>query len=236
MSILPAGRKGKNLLVKHRPVEFSRWPVFKKTRRFGLQPVLFASNPWSIIRDRIRNDSLASVKPEALAFVDQSEDYFRAATQSATVATKPVLMYYSFLNLAKAFVLHKRTLTTITVAKHGLSEHLPVGGAELTDAYLEVFKTGSTVNVFDAFYLALTGTHSTASKKTINVVELLPQILQGHRIWCGMEAETERFISIERIRIINDSAARSMWLALYFNASDLARLSVSRKNYSVLPA
>ena len=41
---------------------------------------------------------------EASAYVDQAEDYFRAAILAETSATRPVLFYYTFLNIAKAFI------------------------------------------------------------------------------------------------------------------------------------
>ena len=229
MPVLPKGREGRRLLIKHRPVDFSRWPAYKTTRRYGLQPIIFASNPWGIIRDQLTKRVSATTKPEALAFIDQAEDYFRAASQTSTAATKPVLYYYSFLNLAKAFVLHRKVLPTIPKAKHGLSETLPDGGAELIDAYMDAYVNGANVNIFDAFHEALTGKHFTNSSKRIDVVNLLPQILQGHRIWCGIEGETERFISIENIRLLHDASKNSLWSALYFDAADLGRLCVSRR-------
>jgi hypothetical protein len=171
----------------------------------------------------------ATTKPEALAFIDQAEDYFRAASKTSTAATKPVLYYYSFLNLAKAFVLHRKPFSTIPIAKHGLSEKLPAGGRELIDAYMDAYTNGRNINVFDAFHEALTETHFTSSRKRIDVINILPQILQGHRIWCGITSETERFISIDNIRILCDSSKKSLWAALYFDAADLGRLGVSRR-------
>jgi hypothetical protein len=59
------------------------------------------------------------------------------------------------------------------------------------------------------------------------VPHLMPQILQGHRLWCAAAEETERFISIARIDIRQDSAAKQIWVNLNFYEDDITRLDVS---------
>lgn len=236
MPPLSAPRQGSPVLVKRRPVGFSRWPASRTTRRFGLQPVLFASSPWQIIRDAVRRSTPRASQDEALAFVDQAEDYLRAATDTATVATQPVLTYYSFLNLAKAFLLSTRTLSAIPKAKHGLSEQLPAGGTELEDAYLEAFRTrpsATTINVFDKLHLASTGHPLRNRRVVLDVRNILPQILQGHRLWCSAKGSRERFISVEEVGLHHDASTRRMWVRLLLFDDDLTRLGVSGRSLLV---
>ncbi len=105
MPQLPDAREGSVLKIKGRLVEFSPWPVARTTRRYGTQSRIFVTNPWAIIRGAINKRCPASAKAQAHAFRDQAEDYFNAARNAGLLAAKPVLLYYSLLNLAKTYVL-----------------------------------------------------------------------------------------------------------------------------------
>lgn len=224
-------REGSPLLIKKRPAEFSYWPVKKTSRRYGIQSTLFASSPWPIMRSSIQDELPCSLAEEAKSYVDQAEDYFRAAEDAGMSATRPVLFYYSFLNIAKAFIVLRSKISRAS-AKHGISEQLPLGGMELLDATLDIYRTSSkTFNVYDSFKSCLTGSPISAKKVAVRVPDLMPQLLQGHRIWCGIKGETERFISLERIRLLSDSKSKKIWLALYVYAGDLSRLGYSRKRF-----
>ena len=183
------------------------------------------------MRSAIQSELTNSKADEASSYIDQAEDYFRAAVSAETSATRPVLFYYSFLNIAKAFIT-LRTNSSRSPAKHGLSEQLATGGAELTDAFLYAYRTNaSSYNIYDSLKRALTGSAISTSRIRIDVSDLLPQILQGHRIWCSIQTETERFISLDRIRFLSDSKSKTMWLAIYVIADDLSRLALSRKKF-----
>src|SRR5262245_537267 len=104
---LPPPKAGTELRVLHRKVNYSFWPMGRTTRRFGLQSRVFATDPWSVIRHSIEKRCAAASKVQAQAFRAQSQDYFRAADVAGLFTARPVLLYYSFLNLVKAFVLTK---------------------------------------------------------------------------------------------------------------------------------
>jgi hypothetical protein len=71
---------------------------------------------------------------------------------------KPVLLYYSFLNLVKAFVLTKGQRVEYAAAFHGLKERLqPANGRELFESVLEAIPSGQNVNIFDDFLVSLRG-------------------------------------------------------------------------------
>ncbi len=231
MPIRPNSRKGQAITIKRRPVEFSRWPVNRTTRRYALQPIIFANSPWNIIRNKLTDTSTNNPdeKREALAFVDQAEDYFTAARHTLTIATKPVLFYYSFLNLAKAFIIHRKILSTLPSAKHGLSEERLKNGQELINTNIKAYGGNRHNNIFDAFYKALTGNNFTTSERVIKIIDVLPQILQGHRIWCGITDKPERFISIADFGLMDDPEKKSLWSTLYFDETDLSRLDLTSR-------
>lgn len=226
MPILPDPRDGQDLKIMGRLVAFSAYPVTRTTRRFGIQSRVFATNPWSIIRAAVHRRCPAAGKDQALAFLDQAEDYFNAAKNAGLLAAKPVLIYYSLLNLAKTYVLTVNGRTLYERAYHGLSDRLPPGGTELDDSFLEAVPNGVNVNVFDDFLAAVTGSGLPGNTQ-FHIKYLLPQILQGHRLWAMGANEKERFISVDRISIRQDPHAKQIWLQLESSEDDLSRLSVT---------
>ena len=188
MPPLREARPGDALRVKGRLVDFSYWPMKRSTRRYGLQSRVFATDPWAIIRQSINEQCTAESREQAQAFCAQAEDYFRAADVAGLFTTQPILLYYSFLNLEKAFALTRGVRPLYARAAHGLAEAVPEGGDELADSFLTGFKQRNSPtakqNVFNDFLKALEFP-SLGSKKLFEMSALLPQILQGHRLWCG---------------------------------------------------
>src|SRR5215510_1723987 len=104
MPPLPQPRVGQLLRIKERPLEFSFWPMERTTRRYGLGTRVFATDPWTVIRRSIETRCPATVVKAAFALLEQAEDFYNAAA-SGIKAAKPLLLYYCFMNLAKAYVL-----------------------------------------------------------------------------------------------------------------------------------
>lgn len=224
---LPAARAGDPLRVKQRPVQYSFWPMKRTTRRYGLQSRVFATDPWAVIRHAIDKRCRAISKPQAQAFREQAADYFRAAEVAGLFTTKPVLLYYSFLNLVKAFVLTREYRAEYAAAFHGLKERLnPPTGRELLDSYLGAIPSGANINIFDDFLAVVRGT-ALPRNQDFPVSEILPQLLQGHRLWCAAAQKEERFIEVARIDVLQDPHSRALWLVLNFFEDDLTRLGIT---------
>jgi hypothetical protein len=224
---LPAARVGTELRVLDRKVDYWFWPMGRTTRRYGLQSRIFATDPWSVIRHSIEQRCPAAAKAQAQAFRAQSQDYFRAAEVAGLFTTKPVLLYYSFLNLVKAFVLTKGLRLEYAAAFHGLKERLqPQNGRELFDSTLEAIPSNQNVNIFDDFLRAIRG-NGLAANTTFRVPIILPQLLQGHRLWCAASRDRERFIELSRIDLLQHTPTRSLWLVLNIFEDDLTRLGVT---------
>src|SRR5262249_35445396 len=148
------------------------------------------------------------------AFVEQAEDNFRAASDASIVGAKPVLLYYSFLNLAKAYILTIGHRPNLDFAKHGLSEKILPGGRELVDAYLPAAPSiANTINVFDEFMQAIVGI-GLSSKIDYQMSQLLPQIVTGHRLWCAAAKAAERYVPLERIVPLHDPSRQEVWLSI----------------------
>jgi len=171
----------------------------------------------------------AGARGQAASFVVQAEDFFRAYQSAHEVSSKPLLAYYSMLNLAKAFVLKQGIKTKYEKAQHGLQEGVHPGGVEFENSFLKVFKSKpSSVNVFDDFYEALCGV-KLSSEKVYELGNIHAQVLQGHRLWSAAYAKVERFVEIERVDFLHDQGNKNIWLTFNIWSDDLTRFGISRK-------
>lgn len=227
-------RNGEPVKIKERLVKFSYWPMYKSSRRYGLQSHIFATNPWAIILASLKNSNCPPPsKAEAVACLTQAEQFFKAANDARLWASKPLLIYYCLMNLAKAFALMKQQRSTFDQAQHGLAEKLRAGKRVVVDAYLEAFRSpnsGGNPNNFDEFLKAISGS-GLPVKKEFDITNLLPQVVAGHRLWCEASGKRERFIAVEDVKIMADEANKKLWLQIHIFADDLTRLGVTHKTF-----
>src|SRR5439155_8618699 len=169
-------------------------------------------------------------RPEALASLEQAQDFYKVATSAGIMASRPLLLYYCFMNLAKAFSLTVQQGATFNQAQHGLAERIGPGGRELVDAYLQAFKSPNRrtgdLNLFDEFLQAISS-RALAADIDFHLTNLLPQILPGHRLWAEATSSQERFIALNDIRLNEDGGDQQIWLTVELFADDLTRLGVT---------
>jgi hypothetical protein len=237
----PQPRDGELLRIKDRPLEFSFWPMERTTRRYGLGTRVFATDPWTVIRRSSERRCLAATRSAAFALLEQAEDFYRAAG-SGVKAAKPLLLYYCFMNLAKAFVLTCRQREDVNSAMHGLSERLgpPPNDRELIDAYLNAERTvaaGPTappsqkIKVFDELYEAVSGARIGANPTRYDLGKLMPQVVPGHRLWVEGDGNAERFVAVDRIAFIRNAGTQQIWLRLYLFGDDLRRINITHQEF-----
>jgi hypothetical protein len=235
MPPLPTARDGNVLRIKDRPLEFSFWPMGKTTRRFGVGTRVFATDPWTVIRRSVDSRSLAATKQAAHALLEQALDFYRAA-QSGVKAAKPLLLYYCFMNLGKAYILAARKREDVNDAKHGLREKLGPhpNNKELVDAFLEAEKSdpppAKKIKVFDELLEAISKQGLTQTR--FDLLRLMPQVVPGHRLWAaGAGPRTkERFVSLEKIEFRQATKPKQIWLRLYLLADDLKRIDLTHQD------
>lgn len=228
----PDATSGTRVSILDRPLRFSFWPMHKGSRRYGLQSNLFAVDPWTIIRDKIRTVCPAQARPEATACLEQASDFFKSSQAASITAARPLQIYYCFMNLIKALVLSKGGVPTFDQATHGLSEKLLPGGRELKDAFLDAYPSPNGQGKFQVFaelHKLLVAQNILPGTK-YNLASLLPQVLPGHRLWAHAANKQERFISIHELRFMQN-AANKLWLNLVLVADDLSRLAITHKRF-----
>jgi hypothetical protein len=243
MPPLPQPKAGELLRIKDRPVEFSFWPMERTTRRYGLGTRVFATDPWTVIRRSAERRCLAATRDAAFALLGQAEDFYRAA-ESGVKAAKPLLLYYCFMNLAKAFVLTCRQRADVNSAMHGLSEKLdpPPNDQELINAFLHADSTvgpgpvapgNQKIRVFDELHEAIAGSRIAANPTRFDLPRLMPQVVPGHRLWVegNADANAERFVSVERISFAQNVGNKEIWLQLFLFADDLRRINIGHQQF-----
>lgn len=217
-------RSGVVLEAKGRPLPFSFFSVTRNNRRYGLYDAVFTVNPWIVMRGTVNSELAPAFRPEARAFLDQAEDFYRAAT--AGISTNPLLLYYAFLNLAKALIRVRGFTGSLDNAMHGLK--VDNNGVELEDSSLVVKDGGNYVNVFGELLEQL-GYPRPRNNTSYPVAELLPQVVVGHRIWReAAPAHSERFVDLKEIEFVDDRNGQQLWLRFYVSRGDLARYAITR--------
>lgn len=228
MSQLPPPRDGSVLEIKHQEIHFSLWPAAKGSRRFKLQSRIFTSDPWALMAEGIADICPKKSKEAAHAFRVQAEDFFDAAiaTGSRNIGAKPLLLYYAFLNLSKAYLLTWGHGNPTDRPQHGISERARIRQVEGTRLTVHPSKPKKP-EIFDELLRALTGTGLGATR-TYRLGYLMPQILFGHRVWCSAAGEHERFLSIRSIEYMNNRDEGELWLRIAVDKAELSKLKVSQ--------
>lgn len=228
MARLNRPRPGEVLRIKSKPIKFSYWPVQRLTGRYRLQPSTFCSNPFALISAEIQSRGIRRVRAEARSLVQQAQYMFDSSQAAREPAAKPLLLYYSFLNLAKAYCLFTGTTSSVDKAYHGLSFPHSLTSRQIDSAYVIAHPSNSsndTINVFGEFMLSLSGLGIEENLR-LKINHILPQIVTGHRLWSLSREVDERFVALERIEYVDNREEKEIWLRFYFFDDNLSNLNI----------
>jgi hypothetical protein len=219
-------RAGDLLQIGGETVPFARNAIAQIGSTFTLQHRFFVNDPWELIAEAIhRALPTGRNRDMAHSFRRQAEDYFRAASIGRELAVRPVLFYYAFLNLSKAYAVAKGNTKLIGKAGHGVSSAAKTRA--IAGSLIKFERTSTTrPGVFQELLQHLDG-NLAVLRSDLRLGHLLPQILPGHRLWCYATGHKERFLSVENFEIRHSRAAKQVWLNLYLARNDLDRLGVS---------
>jgi len=168
---------------------------------------------------------------EALAYIDQAANFYNSAIQSEINAAKPVQLYYSYLNIAKALIICRGRNASLPTIRHGVNEDVTPGGNEFDNGFVQVWRSPNhgRLQAFDELLRAL-GVSRFANGHQIPIPQLVPQILPGHRLWASATDSKERFISLHKVQFIENKSAKSLWLRIHLFADDLRRLNCNQNS------
>lgn len=223
-------REGDPLRVGRENVSFGRHIIVQTNSGWALQHRLFVNDPWAMIAEGVHR-ALPKGRTRNLAhsFRQQAEDYFRAATVGREMAVRPVLLYYAFMNLGKAYAVTRRNPRLASRSFHGVK---PAGKPRAIPGALIKFETQSPARpgVFQELLQHLDG-NPVVLKSDLRLGHLLPQILPGHRLWCYAAKRMERFVTIDHFQVRHLNSAKQVWLNLYFRRNDLDQLGLTDKKF-----
>jgi hypothetical protein len=226
---MKAARPGAPFEINSAKVEFSFWPIEKTATRNRSQYRVFVSDPWPLVHREIRRRPSGPAMTAAAAFASQAEDLLRASTYAKVSASKPLLLYYGFLNVVKAYLLMEGGVADLGRSCHGMSEKMEIGDVEFKNSFLAI-KTRGGVNVFTEFIKALGGIPPAENAK-LPLSHLAPQIVPGHRLWAGATDESERHIALHNIALVDDRKTKDLWLRLYIERGHISRLYRNPVNF-----
>lgn len=227
MPKLPLARRGRKLVVRKAPIEFSYFPTYVGTRRAGIQAKVYTTDAWAVIKASIRQSCPAANRPSATAFAAQAEEFYRAAASAQTLHGKPLLLYYAFLNLAKALCLHRGNQNVVGKVMHGLEEsnnHAVDLDAATVVAVPSARPSPNSPNprrnMFDEFLTSATGS-GLGARCSYQVRDILGSSLIGHRLWSDAVDAEDRFLRLIDIEVMHGNVSKTLWLRAHIRKSSL---------------
>jgi YaaC-like Protein len=174
-----------------------------------------------VIAEGIEDKCPKSLREAARAFRAQAEDFYEASAGNRLPHAKPLLIYYSFLNLVKALILIRGHGGTSYRPKHRMSKNAKLREAE--GARITVCPSSlKERNLFADFWLVLSD-YRLRNVRRLRFGFLPPQILFGYRLWCSAAEKRDRFVPIQKIEFRHDPGSKSIWLRLEIKRDELAR-------------
>ncbi|KRF44605.1 hypothetical protein ASH01_11475 [Terrabacter sp. Soil811] len=221
---LPPARTGSPLLIKDRELDFTFHVMRRTSRRWGIHSMLYAADPWAVIGGAVGEQVAHPAERDAAkSFVRQAREYFTAAERANTIETRPLLYYYSFLNLGKALSIARGRSGMVGKVSHGVGAVDPRGHTPpVAELVIQASAAnGSKMSAVDELHHALEGAPVRAANYPVR--DVIAQSVVAHRMWREAFAQTrvERFITVEGVRLFHDPSANQIWSRIYVRRDTL---------------
>lgn len=176
--------------------------------RGGRQPRVITADVWSFFRHLFTQMITDVVKrQQALAFLDQSLDFYTAAANPRQ-ASRPLLYYYSFMNMAKAYLIATGK-TLASKPTHGISDPSTNITAAIADQVVQIGGVSATETlVFPEFLNALGTQGIHRATGDFEVLKLFEQIPAVHRTCCTLQRLPESFCPIAEYGVVVDAGGQ----------------------------
>jgi YaaC-like protein len=212
MASYPHPRKGTTLKEGESIYYFTAFSG-AQTQKWARRP---ASNPWRCMELELNGPK----NLEARAFLSQARDFYSAAERAGPTA-RPLLLYYSFLNLAKMLIKARNPDIDLTRASHGVIEDSNNRSAQrfrLTSQSVRVARVQNRAHILDAFTKAV-GSCSLNPGHKYEVCALLAQIPSVHRVYCHVRRQPERLYRVEHAEFRFLQSTRELWSVLWVKSA-----------------
>lgn len=187
----------------------------------GRKPRVVTADPWAFISHLAADELAREQERIASAYIEQAYDFYQAA-ENPHIGSKPLLYYYSFLNLVKAGILI-RGMSLPPTATHGISEARANVRTRLRfeGQAVNIHARASNRSAVLPEFLHLLG-HSSPRQRTFKLLQLLGQVPSVHRTFTKVTGQDPNFLPIRRVEL--EYAEGYVW----------ARLVLSRRDKDVL--
>jgi len=112
-------------------------------------------------------------------------------------------------------------------ATHGLSERTAAGGRAIRDSEIEVGVTSAARPSIFRLLATSADLPAPAAGQLFPVEDLLPQVVVGHRLYRASTRTAEKFITVDKVRLMKSAVGNSLWVELVFDRGRLSRYGVS---------
>lgn len=211
-------KAGEVVAFKKIPIPYTFWPeAYVKHNR------LVTSNPWACMATHLKmNVKDSKVRSQSLAFIEQSEDFSNSAN-TARIGSKPLLYYYSFLNLAKAYLAVRKN-TCLSKCGHGLIDYdkglkgrltitsLKVKTEDHTPKRMSVYRETVEALGFNVPHMGPTSQFTELFGQTVSIQQLLTHTLNAPL----------RFFPVHDISFRFDPSEKIVWATMQIKRDDLA--------------
>ena len=207
-------RIGEKVVVRSVSVPFTFWP-----EAYVERGSLVTSDPWSCLQSYVHQQVQNNTKKNlAITFLEQSQDFHHAAKSAPRLGSKPLLHYYSFLNLVKAFLTVrsnldlKRSMHGIKEVDENIRKYLTI-----TSQLVKINDSGTgRTQIYREFMKECS--FSVPVKPTpTKVVDLLEQIVGIHRITSHTLKKSKQFFFVKEISFEYDPNTKEAWIAFYID-------------------
>jgi hypothetical protein len=190
MPRLPDAQEGK--IIKNPPTGF---PVYAA----GRQPRIISADVWSFLR-HAAEASLPERKESAVAFIEQAAEFYDAAS-NPRIGSRPLLYYFSFMNLAKALLLI-RQINLPPAPRHGIFDPRANVKKRLRFEGQTVRFVQCAADHSELFpELVKTLGMDVQRPRTVRLLSLLRQVPGIHRAFCRVAREKPSFMPVERFEL-----------------------------------
>jgi hypothetical protein len=220
---------GKPVKVRGLPVPFTFWPEAYLERGR-----LVTSDPWACLMGHVHQTAKSIARRNlAIAFLEQAQDFHHAAKAAPRMGSKPLLHYYSFMNLAKLF-LALRTSLDLKRCAHGLGEPARNIGRKLTIASQAVKISDSSTKRLQLYreFIEECGFAVPVKPKPTKVIDLLEQIVGIHRITSHTLKRNRQYFPITNIMFEFDRQNKKAWITLYVNRAEVGKAAADVRKHS----
>lgn len=195
---------GEPLYINGAKVPFTFWP--ENYLRYG---PIHAANPWQCLLSFLGDAG----SPRCRAYIEQARDFYQAS-RDASVTTMPLMLYYSYMNLAKAFLLCRGVIDDDRkIDHHGLiRDEPPEKYRKLSDLSFRVSADDGRCNYLFSLLVRACGFPMLGGSGSISLSEMIGQLPGIHDGYVAVTNQSRSLYPVS-LEFKHEPGKRQVWVA-----------------------